>query len=132
MDGPDGLTGITYGLPFSIPNNGQYCAQKVGLDWDSIQSCALGPQGAKLLHDSHSQTAALFKQHGGYRKPGAGYNPPYIPNIWIDGHEYNDPLVHARNPYADLLNRVCSAYKGNKPSVCTDLRDAGDSAAVVV
>lgn len=123
MDGPKGLEGVTYDLPISIPNNAEKCAEKVGLSWDKISVCASGAQGAQLLHDSHYRTADLFQQHGGYTPAGHGYRPPLIPSIWIEGKEYNDPLVPARNPYADLVQRVCDAYTGTKPAICSEMSD---------
>ena len=123
MDGPKGIAGVTYGLPTSIPNNAQKCATQVGLDWGAVSSCANGTQGAQLLHDSHYRTMALFAAHGGYDPAGHGYRPPLIPNIWVydaEGKptEYNDPLIHDRNPYADLVERVCAAYSGPRPAAC--------------
>ena len=51
---------------------------------------------------------------------GHGYRPPLIPNIWIDGQEYNNPLEDDKNPYAHLTQRLCDAYKGDKrPKACS-------------
>lgn len=127
MNGPKGIEGVTYGLPFSIPNNAQKCAEEVGLSWNAIDSCVTGEQGPQLLRASHYQTEALFKKHGGYTPAGHGYRPPLIPNIWINGKEYNDPLVKERNPYADLVKRTCAAYGGTKPEICNK-----ESAALLI
>jgi hypothetical protein len=144
MDGKDGLPGVTYGLPESIPNNAASCAAKAGLPWSAIDACATGEQGDALLRASHFRTMALFEGRGGYKPVasppdcggsctwpdhplGHGYAPPMIPNIWIEDmsaptfgfQEYNDPLVHPRNPYADIVQRVCAAYTGTtKPAAC--------------
>jgi hypothetical protein len=142
MDGPDGIPGVTYGLPGSIPNNAAKCAQQVGLPWPAIHTCASGEQGAALLRASHFRTMGLFEGHGGYKPVlrgdcgssctwpdhplGHGYKPPLIPNVWIEDMtaptygflEFNDPLAPARNPYAGLVSRICAAYTGPKPDAC--------------
>jgi hypothetical protein len=122
MDGPLGIPGVTYGLPTSIPQDAASCAVNASFseaEWASVTACATGPQGASLLRRSHFSTMTLFAQHGGYTPQGHGYRPPLIPNIWIAGKEFNDPLVHARDPYADLVQRVCAAYTGvTKPTEC--------------
>jgi hypothetical protein len=98
MDGKDGLPGVTYGLPDSIPNNAAKCAKEVGLPYEAIHACASGAHGAALLKASHFRTMALFEGKGGYRPVsspcggsctwpdhplGHGYAPPLIPNVWI-------------------------------------------------
>lgn len=143
MDGKDGLSGVTYGLPESIPNNAARCAEEAGLPYEAIHACASGEQGAVLLKASHFRTMALFEGRGGYEPIptpacggsctwpdhplGHGYAPPLIPNVWIESMaaptfgfvEYNNPLIHERDPYSDMLSRVCAAYAGLvKPQAC--------------
>ena len=141
MDGPDGIAGVTYGLPESIPNNAGKCAGAAGLPYAAIRQCASGQQGRALLRESHFRTMALFNGHGGYKPVplkgcggsctwpnhplGHGYKPPLIPNIWIEDQtktfgfiDYNDLLVPQRDPYIDLVSRVCAAYTGPKPAAC--------------
>eukprot|EP00660_Eupelagonema_oceanica_P006747 gene6747-753_t len=119
MDGPKGISGVTYNNSKAIPEDAEACAAKAGLDWDAILGCADGAEGRELLHDSHFRTKQLFAEHGGYTPPGHGYRPPKIPNIWIAGAEYNNPLVPAKDPYADLVGKVCRAYTGTPPEACT-------------
>lgn len=119
MDGPLGLAGVTYNNSKAIPEDAQVCAQKVGLDWGPMQSCSQGPLGSQLLHDSHFRTMGLFQQHGGYKPAGHGYRPPLIPVVWIDGQQYNNPLSKPLNPYGDMVQRICTAYKGTPPKECS-------------
>ena len=125
MDGPDGIEGVTYNRTFSIPNNAESCAGESGLDYMAINDCANSEHGQQLLHDSHILTSDMFAEHGGYTPEGYGYYPPLIPNIWIydaDGaiNEYNNPLVQDKNPYYDILGRVCRAFgdEAEQPDVC--------------
>ena len=141
MDGKDGLPGVTYGLPDSIPQIAPTCAARVGLPWAPIAECAAGARGRELLKAAHFRTMALFEGRGGYEPVpagrcggsctwpshplGHGYRPPLIPNVWIEQlggrHgfvEYNDVLRAAADPYADLVSRVCDAYTGVKPPSC--------------
>ena len=46
--------------------------------------------------------------------------------------EYNDPLVHTRNPYADMVTRVCAAYSGRvKPQACLRAAELDAAAAAM-
>ena len=138
MDGlkSDGWAGVTYNETYSIPEDAKRCALDNGIDWDAVDACANGPQGLQLLHDSHFETMRLFAAHGGYTPPGHGYRPPLIPNIWIAGKQYNNPLdlkgPRATDPYAHLVARVCEAYNGTKPASCSasSLATVDDPAAI--
>jgi hypothetical protein len=121
IDGPDGLKVLT-----SAPRDAIPCARTLGISKDEIQEiqdCAAGKLGQQLLHDSHFHTMDLFAKHGGYAPEGHGYRPPKIPNVWIYdkngvAQEYNDPLKPAKDPYAHLVQKICDAYTGTKPSIC--------------
>lgn len=114
----EGIEGVSYGTRKSIPEDAAACAESVGLPWAAIDECAKGSKGQALLKASHFETMKLFAAHGGYSPPGHGYRPPLIPNVWIDGTQYNNPLVPSLNPYSDLKSKVCAAYTGAKPSSC--------------
>jgi len=130
MGGPGGIPGVTYNHTYSIPNNAESCAVQAGLDWSEINSCVHDDDwGGKLLHDSHFDTMELFAKHGGYKPEGHGYKPPFIPNIWIfdtitgKPMEYNDKFDHERNPYVDIVKRICDAghFEGeDAPSECAE------------
>jgi hypothetical protein len=86
-----------------------------------IEACVAGDDGKALLKASHFETMRLFAEHGGYNPAGHGYRPPLIPNIWLDDHQYNNPLVPSLNPYANLTERVCSDLANRRsktPSSC--------------
>ena len=55
MDGERGLAGVTYGMNYSIPQDGEACARKSGLNWDKIQQCAAGEVGQQLLHEGRDR-----------------------------------------------------------------------------
>eukprot|EP00729_Bicosta_minor_P009996 gene9997-16505_t len=114
----NGIEGVTYGTKESIPEDARACAASVGLPWKEIDACATSPTGAALLKASHFKTMELFAKHGGYTPPGHGYRPPLIPNIWIDGTQYNNPLKEALNPYSRLERKVCAEITGSRPSSC--------------
>ena len=70
-------------------------------------------------HTRPAFSFSLSPRHGGYTPTGHGYRPPLIPNVWVEGKQYNNPLDPALNPYKSLAQKVCLAYTGSpKPASC--------------
>jgi len=81
----------------NIPDNAQACAQKVGLDWTSINNCANGVMGTSLFKSSVAVSTSL--------------KVTSTPTIFVNGKEY---VGGPNNPLAT----VCNAYTGTKPAGC--------------
>ena len=85
------------------------CAQKSGLDYSKIQSCASGDLGNSLEHKMALKTQAL--------------NPPhsYVPWVTLEG-VHNDEIQNQAE--FNLVGLICGAYKGSpKPQACQEYDD---------
>ena len=81
----------------SIPQNAQSCAEKVGLDWSTLNTCASGSQGQKLFANSISYA----NTQGIYATPTNSING----KVYVGGPNYP-------------LEVICEAYTGTKPAGC--------------
>ena len=80
------------------------CAQKLGLDYSKIQSCANSDLGNKLEHEMALKTETL--------------DPPnqYVPWITVEGVHTEKIQNEAED---DLVGLICKTYKGSsKPAPC--------------
>lgn len=96
------------GLPFSIcleqnttdfVAQGQRCATKYGMDWNTINTCATGSEGNKLMYDIAVATEKL--------------NPPhqYVPWIVVnDKHTTSSE----NSVISNMVRYVCSIYTGTE------------------
>jgi len=82
----------------NIPANAPACAQKVDLDWASINSCASSQVGADLFSNSVDVSRNT-------------YHVTSTPTIFVNGKEY---VGGPNNPLAV----ICNAYTGTKPAGC--------------
>jgi len=104
--------------PQNIPDNGQYCAQTVGLDWDTIAECMSDGEGASLLSKSAASRSGrnqsvsctiylddkMWCQHNG---------------VWVDCEEGTES--------EDMTAAVCKRYTGtNPPPACNEARKRAD------
>lgn len=79
------------------------CAYKNSMDWVKISLCADGDLGSKLLHANGVRTESLQPRL------------VFVPWILIDN---NFTELQLQASLDNLLNVVCNAYKGTKPSEC--------------
>nr|CAB3255258.1 gamma-interferon-inducible lysosomal thiol reductase [Phallusia mammillata] len=80
------------------------CITDGGYSWDTINTCALGPEGNDLLHTAGVETKALEPKLN------------WVPWIVINGVHSDEIQSAATN---DLLSLICETYQGEKPSECT-------------
>ncbi|PAA68744.1 hypothetical protein BOX15_Mlig022516g1 [Macrostomum lignano] len=82
----------------------EQCAVALNISWDHINTCSHNEWGDKLEHWMAERTRTL--------------NPPlqYVPWVTINGVHNEDIQKQAE---ANLLQLVCSTYKGAKPAECT-------------
>jgi interferon gamma-inducible protein 30 len=111
--GGDGwLTFITcmYAEYSSVPTPAKKCATKAGLDWNTLNACATGSQGAALIAANANRTNHL--------------NPPhqYVPWLTVNGTLVADPPTGGPSE-ADVITAICAAYVppagGSPPSCCS-------------
>ena len=82
------------------------CAEKLGLDYSQIKSCADGPLGNSLEHKMALKTGALQPPHA------------YVPWVTLNG-------VHTKQIQSDadldLEGLICKTYQGSpKPAACSN------------
>ncbi|KAK8728670.1 hypothetical protein OTU49_009085, partial [Cherax quadricarinatus] len=87
----------------SPPDEGERCAQEVGVEWDPINQCAESVDGELLLYEQGQKQEALDPV------------PDWMPWIIINDEFTEDNLVEAQ---VDLLNLVCRVYEGSPPPGC--------------
>lgn len=73
------------------------------LSWDRLMGCVKGDVGNELMHQNALKTRALDPPH------------QYVPWVTINGEHTEDLQDKAMS---NLLNLVCSLYKGSKPETC--------------
>ena len=82
------------------------CAQKYGLDYSKIQSCASGDLGNSLEHEMALKTQALDPPH------------TYVPWVTLEGVHTDEKQDKAE---FNLIGLICGAYKGSpKPQACQE------------
>lgn len=96
------------GLPFAIclEDNttdfiaqGQRCAAKYSLDWQTINSCVNGPEGNRLMYEIAVATESLNPKH------------TYVPWIVVNGqHSTSSENAIIKN----MVQYVCSIYTGSE------------------
>lgn len=80
------------------------CAEKFGLDYSKIRSCAEGPLGNSLEHKMAKKTDALQPPH------------QYVPWVTLNG-VHTDKIQNEAE--SDLKKLICETYQGNpKPAGC--------------
>lgn len=94
------------GLPFALclednttdfSAQGQRCAAKYGLDWSTINSCATGSEGNKIMYEMALATEKLNPAH------------TYVPWIVVnDKHSTSSENAVISN----MVRYVCSVYSG--------------------
>ncbi|KAI2808444.1 hypothetical protein RDWZM_005724 [Blomia tropicalis] len=77
----------------------QQCAQQLKLDWNSLSSCANGPDGSELMKKNWSKTYYLNPRKGG------------VPWILVNG-QHTDYLQN--NAQSDLIGFLCDDYLSNQ------------------
>ena len=85
-----------------VATNWRPCAEKAGIDADTLAGCMEGDHGQELL-------AASFDRA---KQKGADGSP----TIFLDG----EPYTGGRKP-RDFLKAICSATKGEKPAACNNI-----------
>jgi interferon, gamma-inducible protein 30 len=104
----------------SVPAPAQSCASSAGLDWATLNACATGPEGAKLIAANANRTNNL--------------NPPhtYVPWVTVNGTLVPDPPTGGPSE-ADVIAAICAAYVppagGAKPACCPKEAAAPGAAA---
>ena len=84
------------------------CAEKSGLDYSQIKSCANGPLGNSLEHKMALKTGALEPPH------------TYVPWITLNGVHTKEIQSDAEQ---DLEGLICKTYQGSpKPAACSKIR----------
>lgn len=101
---------------YSFPKDtslAQSCAEKHGLSWTSIASCAIDPAvGGKLLWNS----SKFSDTHG-----LTPYGVKGLPVVFVDGKmesKFWDCNSHGPG-HINLINAICKAYNGTKPAACS-------------
>ncbi|XP_068211707.1 gamma-interferon-inducible lysosomal thiol reductase-like [Palaemon carinicauda] len=75
------------------------CAGELGLDWETIKTCASSVEGQILHHEAGVEFNSLDPM------------PIGVPHITING-------IPDDNAYYELKKEVCNAYTGPKPPAC--------------
>lgn len=83
---------------------GKLCAEMLDIEWAPIEKCYKGPEGNLLEHQMAVKTDALNPKHN------------YVPWFTVNGVHTDDIQ---NKMMANMLNYVCSVYKGVKPAACT-------------
>ena len=87
------------------------CAQKFGLDYSKIESCANGDLGNSLEHKMGLKTEALDPKQ------------TYVPWITLEGVHTEKIQNQAEN---NLVKLICKTYKGSqKPQACQEYQNEG-------
>ncbi|XP_068249016.1 gamma-interferon-inducible lysosomal thiol reductase-like [Palaemon carinicauda] len=85
------------------PNEGEICADNVGVAWSPIDICSKSVEGQQLLHES------------GVRQNSLVPVPNYMPWIIINDVFSQEYLDEAQS---DLIGLVCRVYEGTLPPIC--------------
>ncbi|XP_068211172.1 gamma-interferon-inducible lysosomal thiol reductase-like [Palaemon carinicauda] len=80
-------------------DDGEKCAGELGLDWETIKTCASSVEGQILHHEAGVEFNSLDPM------------PIGVPHITING-------MGSDAAYYDLKGEVCNAYTGTKPPAC--------------
>nr|XP_039269319.1 gamma-interferon-inducible lysosomal thiol reductase-like isoform X1 [Styela clava] len=81
------------------------CVTKGGLKWSDVDTCAKGPDGNALMHNSAMATDKLNPRH------------TYVPWVTINGQHTESMQEEAQENLPKLL---CDTYKGMKPKQCAE------------
>jgi len=90
----------------TVPTNAAFCADRLGLDFASIRTCAFSQTGQDLL----KQSMVLAD------KDNAVWSPTVIINDDLYCLWHSTPCKATKEE--DFLRAVCEAYTGTKPSAC--------------
>jgi len=90
-------------------NDGQKCATQTGLDWTQINGCYNNKTLSQSIMHGHAQDTKNLQ-------PAHQYTP------WITLNK--KPLYQ---DFSNMLNKICAAYTGPKPSGCPRLDDEVES-----
>jgi hypothetical protein len=92
----------------SIPDNVPQCAQQVGLDSNAVEKCSKSALGKQLMTISINITDSL----GWDPRPGSP--TVYVNNECVSGYDPCENVIENA-----LLQKICNAYTGPKPSGCS-------------
>jgi len=90
----------------SAPGSGAACAEELEVDYDTIETCANGPEGIQLHYKYGQQTDSLKPSH------------EYVPWILFNGEYNKEDMEHAQD---DLLTVICKYLDDPKPDSCNEV-----------